>query len=237
MRTLPEETAPRGVTFLRDCYVELHAMQRKVVEQSVPYYGIDLVPEPGRARATRSSAGHGPCARRRRNVRLMKCTALAPKWVADDSRACVKRRTNARASRWPSRSFAKRTLASREKELVRTEIAIFKLVQHPHMIRLVDVYEDCKCLLSCHGARGTGSTLFHGLVGRARSAEADARLVMHALFASVHDFHRVGIVHHDLKPENSLCGETLHDGKLADSGLSTLVDPHEVRTVPCGTLH
>ncbi|MFN3504500.1 MAG: protein kinase domain-containing protein, partial [Allorhizobium sp.] len=100
-----------------------------------------------------------------------------------------------------------------EKELLRTEIAILKLVRHPHIVKLVDVFESRQHIYIVMELL-RGGELFDRIVGRARFTEEEARQVVRPLLESVDYLHRMGIVHRDLKPENILCGEGLGEIKI-----------------------
>ncbi|ETV92164.1 CAMK/CAMK1 protein kinase, variant 1 [Aphanomyces invadans] len=65
----------------------------------------------------------------------------------------------------------KTQLGATEKELLRTEIAILKLVKHPHIIHLQDVYEN-KHHIYIVTELLTGGELFNRIVGRSRYTEA-----------------------------------------------------------------
>ena len=95
-------------------------------------------------------------------------------------------------------------LQPQERELLRTEIAVLKLVRHPSIIRLYNVYEDKKCLYLVMELI-SGGELYHKLQGRPRFREDEARPVIRSLAESVHYLHTLGIVHRDIKPENILC--------------------------------
>ncbi|OQR97774.1 kinase [Thraustotheca clavata] len=129
----------------------------------------------------------------------------------------------------------KTQLGSAEKELLRTEIAILKLVKHKNIIRLYDVFESKQNIYIVTELL-QGGELFTKIVGRARYSEPEIKIIMRPLFVSVAYLHKMGIVHRDIKPENILCGEDLGDLRIADFGLSKLVHPNEIMTMPCGTL-
>jgi serine/threonine protein kinase len=137
--------------------------------------------------------------------------------------------------RYAVKVINKKALSESESELLRTEIAVLKLVQHPHIVRLENVYEDGKTMFIVMELL-EGGELFNRIVGRARFSESEAKEVIKPLIESVAYLHSLGIVHRDIKPENILCGKRLQDLKIADFGLSKLVHPHEVMTMPCGTL-
>ncbi|CAM9923463.1 unnamed protein product [Ectocarpus sp. 4 AP-2014] len=122
-----------------------------------------------------------------------------------------------------------------EKDLLRAEIAIMRLVNHPNIIRMEAIYESKKdifIVMQLH----SGGELFDRIVGRPRFTEDEAFTVMYPLVESVAYLHEMGIVHRDLKPENILCGDRIEDIKIADFGLSKMVMPDEIMKMPCGTL-
>ena len=129
----------------------------------------------------------------------------------------------------------KNELKPEEKELLRTEIAILRLVQHPHIIRLEDVFETGATMYIVMELI-KGGELFDNIVGRSRFTENEARQLIKPLVDAVAYLHSLGIVHRDIKPENILCGDKVHDVSIADFGLSKLVHPNELMTMPCGTL-
>ncbi|EGZ07434.1 hypothetical protein PHYSODRAFT_527980 [Phytophthora sojae] len=241
----PDDTAPRGVTFLSDCYVEVQPAQNEIVEKGVHYFGIDIVPEPGSSREKRTVFARSLDAQKRWAAALRQATdKIAIEEVYDVgaqlgrgrfSKVCeaTHKTTGVKSA---VKIIDKSKLQPTEKELLRTEIAILKLVRHPNIIRLYDVYEDRQYIFIVTELV-SGGELFNRIVGRARYTEAEARLVMRPLLESVNYLHRLGIVHRDLKPENILCGEALTDLKIADFGLSKLVHPEELMKMPCGTLN
>lgn len=144
--------------------------------------------------------------------------------------------------------IAKADLNDQEKELLRTEIAILKLVAHPHIIRLENVYETRSHMYIAMELL-EGGELFAQLVNRARFTEVEARELARPLVDALGYLHSLGIVHRDIKPQNLLCTGAgrvnphrpasfpFGDIKIADFGLSKLVHPSEVMTMPVGTLH
>jgi serine/threonine protein kinase/Ca2+-binding EF-hand superfamily protein len=129
----------------------------------------------------------------------------------------------------------KATIEPEEKVLLRTEIAVLKLVDHPNIIRMEGLYES-KSQIYIVMEMLKGGELFERIVGRPRFTEAEALKLIRPLLESVAYLHDLGIVHRDLKPENILCGEELEDLKIADFGLSKMVLPKEKMDSACGTL-
>ena len=129
----------------------------------------------------------------------------------------------------------KNTIEKDEKELLRTEIAVLKLVNHPNIIRMEGIYES-KQYIYIVMEMLKGGELFERIVGRPRFTELEAARLLRPLLESVAYLHDLGIVHRDLKPENILCGEDLEDIKIADFGLSKMILPKEKMDAACGTL-
>eukprot|EP00428_Durinskia_dybowskii_P061805 CAMPEP_0170369566 /NCGR_PEP_ID=MMETSP0117_2-20130122/8050_1 /TAXON_ID=400756 /ORGANISM="Durinskia baltica, Strain CSIRO CS-38" /LENGTH=1024 /DNA_ID=CAMNT_0010624291 /DNA_START=209 /DNA_END=3283 /DNA_ORIENTATION=+ len=129
----------------------------------------------------------------------------------------------------------KATIEPEEKGLLRTEIAVLKLVNHPNIIHMEGLYES-KQFIYIVMEMLKGGELFERIVGRPRFTELEAAKLIRPLLESVAYLHDLGIVHRDLKPENILCGEELEDLKIADFGLSKMVLPKEKMDSACGTL-
>lgn len=122
-----------------------------------------------------------------------------------------------------------------EKALLRTEIAVLKLVNHPNIIKMEGIYET-RSHMYIVMEKLTGGELFERIVGRPRFTEDEAAKLIRPLLESVSYLHDLGIVHRDIKPENVLCGDNLDEVKIADFGLSKMVLPTEKMDTACGTL-
>mmetsp|Transcript_655 Transcript_655/g.682 ORF Transcript_655/g.682 Transcript_655/m.682 type:complete len:883 (-) Transcript_655:908-3556(-) len=129
----------------------------------------------------------------------------------------------------------KSTIEPEEKALLRTEIAVLKLVNHPNIIKLEGLYESRQNIYIVMEML-KGGELFERIVGRPRFTELEAARLLRPLLESVAYLHDLGIVHRDLKPENILCGDELEDLKIADFGLSKMILPKEKMDSACGTL-
>ena len=123
------------------------------------------------------------------------------------------------------------------------EARILRNIDHPNVIRFVDIFEDpTKLFLVMELVQG--GELFDRLEKDGPFAEADARHVMFQLLSALRYLHERHIVHRDLKPENILLhapppGATsfLPDVRIADFGLAKLVgaDVHFRAATFCGT--
>eukprot|EP00927_Polykrikos_kofoidii_P013187 TRINITY_DN15721_c0_g1_i9.p1 TRINITY_DN15721_c0_g1~~TRINITY_DN15721_c0_g1_i9.p1 ORF type:complete len:587 (+),score=90.22 TRINITY_DN15721_c0_g1_i9:24-1763(+) len=110
----------------------------------------------------------------------------------------------------------------------RNEVEVFLSLDHPHIVRLVDVYETSV------GARGAGvqgislvmeclegGELFDRLIKTIKFPELAARGAIRQMLLAVAYLHNVGVVHRDLKLENFMYSAPgLDELKLVDFGLS-----------------
>jgi serine/threonine protein kinase/Ca2+-binding EF-hand superfamily protein len=145
---------------------------------------------------------------------------------------CVHKATGVHAA---VKIINKSTVKPDEKALLRTEIAVLKLMDHPHIIKMLNLYESRDTIYIVMEML-KGGELFERIVGRPRFTEVEAAKLLRPLLESVAYMHDLGIVHRDIKPENILCGENLSELKIADFGLSKMILPKEKMTQPCGTL-
>ena len=88
----------------------------------------------------------------------------------------------------------KKTIEPEEKQLLRTEIAVLKLVHHPNIICLEGIYESRTSIYIVMEML-KGGELFQRIVGRPRFSEVEAAKVIRPLLESVAYIHDLGIVH------------------------------------------
>ncbi|XP_053320867.1 calcium/calmodulin-dependent protein kinase type IV-like [Spea bombifrons] len=123
-----------------------------------------------------------------------------------------------------------------DKKIVRTEIGVLLRLSHPNIIKLKDIFETpSKIALILELV--TGGELFDRIVERGYYSEQDAALVVQQVLEAVTYLHSNGVVHRDLKPENLLYADMSPDSilKIADFGLSKIVDDQEAMKTMCGT--
>ncbi|CAG9325492.1 unnamed protein product [Blepharisma stoltei] len=139
--------------------------------------------------------------------------------------------------RWAVKVINKIRLNKQEKEFLRTEIAIMRLIDHPNVIQLKEVFDTKKHLLIVMEIV-EGGELFERIVKKKVFSEYAASQIIKQLLEVVCYLHEVGIIHRDIKPENILLGDTsdIPQIKLADFGLSKLTGPNDIQTLACGTL-
>eukprot|EP01062_Namystynia_karyoxenos_P049616 TRINITY_DN3802_c3_g1_i1.p1 TRINITY_DN3802_c3_g1~~TRINITY_DN3802_c3_g1_i1.p1 ORF type:complete len:502 (+),score=157.83 TRINITY_DN3802_c3_g1_i1:221-1507(+) len=102
--------------------------------------------------------------------------------------------------------------------MLQREIAVQKALQHPNVLRLMDVLETAKHFYLVIEL-ATGGELFDLIQDHKRFTEDTARYYFHQLILGVRYCHKQGIVHRDLKPQNLLLTSD-NQLKLADFGFS-----------------
>ena len=132
----------------------------------------------------------------------------------------------------------KSSMDSSDLELVRTEIEILKICQHPNIIRLYNVFENADYLYIIM-EYCSGGDLFSYLENRNfRVSEKRASTIIHKMSTAVYYMHSFGVAHRDLKPENVLMtgDDDDSDIRILDFGLSKILGPYEKCDEPYGTL-
>uniref|UniRef100_A0A8C5D507 Calcium/calmodulin-dependent protein kinase type IV n=1 Tax=Gouania willdenowi TaxID=441366 RepID=A0A8C5D507_GOUWI len=123
-----------------------------------------------------------------------------------------------------------------DKKIVRTEIGVLLRLSHPNIIQLKEIFEtdtDIALVLELV----TGGELFDRIVERGYYSERDAAHVIKQILEAVAYLHENGVVHRDLKPENLLYADLTVNAalKIADFGLSKIIDDQMTMRTVCGT--
>jgi calcium-dependent protein kinase len=142
--------------------------------------------------------------------------------------------------------MCKKDMSSNDLELVKTEIEILKIGQHPNIIRLYDIFENAEYIYLSKKIKNNlvmeycaGGDLFSYIEKRGfRLQEARAATIIYKLATAIYFLHSYGIVHRDLKPENILMTDNTDEAdiKLLDFGLSKIIGPNQTCSEPYGTL-
>ncbi|XP_034716362.1 serine/threonine-protein kinase BRSK1 isoform X7 [Etheostoma cragini] len=118
---------------------------------------------------------------------------------------------------------------------VEREIAILKLIEHPHVLKLHDVYENNKYLYLVL-EHVSGGELFDYLVKKGRLTPKEARKFFRQIISALDFCHSHSICHRDLKPENLLLDEK-NNIRIADFGMASLQVGDSLLETSCGSPH
>ncbi|EKM49974.1 uncharacterized protein PHACADRAFT_130433 [Phanerochaete carnosa HHB-10118-sp] len=125
---------------------------------------------------------------------------------------------------------AKRVLHGIEREIV-----IMKLIEHPNIMRLYDVWEtSTELYLILEYVEG--GELFDYLCDKGRLSTSEALGHFQQIITAVNYCHRFNVAHRDLKPENLLLDR---DGniKVADFGMAAWQGKSDLLQTACGSPH
>ncbi|PBP27240.1 serine/threonine-protein kinase GIN4 [Diplocarpon rosae] len=119
---------------------------------------------------------------------------------------------------------------------IEREVAIMKLIQHPHIMKLYDVWENRTEIYLVLELVDRGE-LFQHIIDSGRLVEEEAMLYFRQIISAIGYCHSFNICHRDLKPENILLNSQM-DIKIADFGMAALhqAPDHKLNT-SCGSPH
>ena len=117
---------------------------------------------------------------------------------------------------------------------IQREIALMRLVNHEHILKLVDFLESPRHLYIVLEYASKGE-LFDYLVEHRTLSEEEASRFFRQIIYGLEYLHSLGICHRDLKPENILLDEDLNI-KIADFGFARFVKSNIAET-SCGSPH
>jgi len=123
-----------------------------------------------------------------------------------------------------------------KREELEVECEIFLRMDHPHIVRLADVYESATQLdlvMECM----EGGELFDRVIEKKRFNEKDAAEASYQMFLAINYLHTEDVVHRDIKLENFLYEKKDTDHlKLIDFGFSKIWDHSTKMKMSCGTV-
>lgn len=145
----------------------------------------------------------------------------------------------------PTRIFAIKTIykldikkSNRTIKAVINEVDIMRDCDHPHIIKLHEVYESTKFIFLILDYLD-GGELFESIKRQESFSEQMAVKVMRNVFCALQYLHKKRIVHRDLKPENLILRSAHNDEDvvIADFGLAEYMPPNGQRhKMGCGSL-
>jgi calcium/calmodulin-dependent protein kinase I len=91
----------------------------------------------------------------------------------------------------------------RTDEAVLHEVAIMNQLDHEHIVKVIDFFEEEECYYIVMELMG-GGDVFDRIIAMNHYTEADARDLAKILLDTVNYMHQSGIAHRDLKPQNLL---------------------------------
>jgi len=121
------------------------------------------------------------------------------------------------------KTVTKSKLSAKDKNRMLLEVALLKELNHPNIIRLVDVYDD-PYFLYLVTEYCTGGELFDRIIEVRNFSEGQAARVLYQVLSAIAYCHEHKIVHRDLKPENILLETDQPDAgiKIIDFGVSAI---------------
>ncbi|KAI3644844.1 hypothetical protein MP228_011008 [Amoeboaphelidium protococcarum] len=121
----------------------------------------------------------------------------------------------------------------KQKISVDREVRLMKLLNHPHIVGAIDVYET-KTHLFIVMEHADGGELFDYIVKNNQVKELEARRFFRQLISAVDYCHKNSIIHRDLKPENLLL-DSNKNIKLIDFGFGNTFHKDRLLETYCGS--
>ncbi|ANB13774.1 protein kinase HSL1 [Sugiyamaella lignohabitans] len=118
---------------------------------------------------------------------------------------------------------------------IEREVIIMKLIEHPNVMALYDVWEN-KGELYLVLEYVEGGELFDYLIKKGRLDEREAVNYFRQIIYGVDYCHKFNICHRDLKPENLLLDKN-RNIKIADFGMAALETSDRMLETSCGSPH
>jgi len=146
---------------------------------------------------------------------------------------CVEKETG---NPYALKVLTKKAIKGKENMLT-TELGVLKRVNHPNIVKLIDLYESNDGVYIITDL-AEGGELFHQLLLKGSYTEKDAAGLVKQMLEGVAYLHDHEIVHRDLKPENLLFKDKSDDPRLmiTDFGLSKIMkSSNDILMTACGT--
>ncbi|KAJ6228266.1 protein kinase [Anaeramoeba flamelloides] len=118
---------------------------------------------------------------------------------------------------------------------VRREIAVQRLIKHPSILRIYEVFET-KAYLFLVLEYVSGGELFDYIVECGRVSSHESRIFFQQIIYGLEHIHSFSITHRDLKPENLLLDKN-NNVKIADFGMARVMEVGGLLQTSCGSPH
>eukprot|EP01087_Luapelamoeba_hula_P014081 TRINITY_DN4069_c0_g1_i3.p1 TRINITY_DN4069_c0_g1~~TRINITY_DN4069_c0_g1_i3.p1 ORF type:complete len:568 (-),score=67.72 TRINITY_DN4069_c0_g1_i3:94-1758(-) len=119
---------------------------------------------------------------------------------------------------------------------IEREIAIMKLLHHPHVLSLLDVYETSQFLFLVLEHVESGELFDYIAKRRTGLAPGEALAFFKQIILGVEYCHSHMICHRDLKPENLLL-DANKNIKIGDWGMASMMNKGDLLQTSCGSPH
>ncbi|KAI9143303.1 kinase-like domain-containing protein, partial [Paraphysoderma sedebokerense] len=116
---------------------------------------------------------------------------------------------------------------------IQREIRFLKLLHHPHIVKVYEVYETPEQIFIVM-EYVKGGELFDYIVTHKRVKEKEARMFYRMVLSAVDYCHKNAVIHRDLKPENLLLDEN-KTIKIIDFGFGNTFKPQGLLDTFCGS--
>ncbi|KAG7395608.1 hypothetical protein PHYBOEH_003445 [Phytophthora boehmeriae] len=144
---------------------------------------------------------------------------------------CYKCRRKTDGKRFACKIIEKRRLAPSARKRVevaaqlRREVDVLKRLQHPHIAKLEQAFEDENYLILIMELM-EGGELFDAIVNKGKFSEREATHVARCILSAIQHMHERGVVHRDLKPENMLLAVSTRraDGRRRHQDVANALD-------------
>lgn len=137
-----------------------------------------------------------------------------------------------------AKSIAKNSLTKAQKLMLVDEIETLKSLDHPNIIRVIEIIEDSS-KLNIVTELCTGGELFDRIVSSQPFTENTAASFMYQILSGLIHIHSSGFIHRDLKPENIMLFSKQKDTplKIIDFGVSKRISAESMISRFIGTVH
>lgn len=134
--------------------------------------------------------------------------------------------------------ITKSKLKDNEYELIRSELDIMKLFHHPHLVRLLDHFENSEYIYIVMEYLSGGDLINLVTEREKKLSEAEAAIIVKQIAQGIKYLNNYGVIHRDIKPENIMLKEKndLNSLKIIDFGLTKTLAPNEKLAEGMGTI-